>query len=94
MRRGMAASFGKIPMTSLWRLISPLKRSSGFVLCKFGPPLGWEIHVGENVCLGIIHQRHDREAHLFVEIWRLPSFLQSRAVLFKLRCYERSHQNG
>ena len=56
MRRATAASFGKIPMTSLRRLISPLRRSSRFVLCKFGPPLGWEVHVGENICLGIIHQ--------------------------------------
>ncbi len=30
----MAASFGKMPTTSVLRLISPLRRSSGFVECS------------------------------------------------------------
>ena len=33
-RRRMAASFGKIPTTSVLRLISPFKRSIGFVECN------------------------------------------------------------
>jgi hypothetical protein len=33
-KRITAASLGKMPTTSLRRLISPLSRSSGFVLCS------------------------------------------------------------
>jgi maleylacetate reductase len=35
-RRTMAASLGKMPTTSVRRLISPLTRSRGLVLCSFG----------------------------------------------------------
>src|SRR3954454_4184420 len=43
-----AASLGKMPTTSLRRLIPPLSRSSG---------LRREAHVGQHIGFGIIHQR-------------------------------------
>ncbi len=51
------ASLGKMPTTSVRRLISPFSRSSGFVLwilarCSLG-----NAHVGKHVGLGVIHQR-------------------------------------
>ena len=52
----MAASFGKMPTTSVRRLISPMRRSSGLVECSFVRWAAVEGHVGENVCLGLIHQ--------------------------------------
>ena len=45
----MAASFGKMPTTSVRRLISPLRRSSGFVECSLVRCGGREGHVGEDV---------------------------------------------
>ena len=56
-RRVMAASLGKMPTTSVRRLISPLTRSSGLVewilaRCSLG-----KAHVGEHVLLGLVQQR-------------------------------------
>jgi hypothetical protein len=27
---------------------------------QFGAVLGWEVHVGENICLGLVHQGGER----------------------------------
>ena len=53
----MASSLGKMPTTSVRRLISPLTRSIGLVECSAwcGAPAG-RAHVGEHVALGLIHQ--------------------------------------
>ena len=53
----MAASLGKMPTTSVRRLISPFNRSSGLVLCSLVRCCGWEGHVGQHIGLGLIHQR-------------------------------------
>ena len=52
----MAASLGKMPTTSVRRLISPLRRSSGLVRVQLGAVLGREGHVGEHVGLGLVHE--------------------------------------
>jgi hypothetical protein len=54
--RMMASSLGKMPTTSVRRLISPFSRSIGLVeqilaQCSLG-----EVHEGENVDLGLIEQ--------------------------------------
>ena len=62
-RRVMASSLGKMPTTSVRRLISPLSRSSGLVLWIFGlwspafagQALG-EAHKGQNIGFGLVHQ--------------------------------------
>ena len=53
----MAASLGKMPTTSVRRLISPLSRSIGLVECSLVRCCGGKAHVGEHVGLGFIHQR-------------------------------------
>ena len=52
----MASSLGKMPTTSVRRLISPLTRSSGLVECSLTRCWGCETHVGEDVVLGGLHQ--------------------------------------
>jgi hypothetical protein len=57
----MAASLGKMPTTSVRRLISPFSRSIGFVLCSLarwaaGTMGGGEAHIGEHVRLGVVHE--------------------------------------
>lgn len=52
----MAASFGKIPTTSVLRLILPLRCSSELVLCSFGAMLRREGHIGDHASLGRVHQ--------------------------------------
>ena len=52
----MAASLGKMPTTSVRRLISPFSRSSGLVRVQLGAVLGREAHVGQHVGLGLVHQ--------------------------------------
>ena len=52
----MASSLGKMPTTSVRRLISPLSRSSGLVECSLAPMLLREGHVGQHVGLGLIHE--------------------------------------
>ncbi len=52
----MDASLGKIPTTSVRRLISPFRRSIGFVLCSFVRCCGGKGHVGEDVLLGAVHE--------------------------------------
>ena len=58
-RRVIAASLGKMPTTSVRRLISPLRRSSGLVewilaRCSLG-----KRHVGEDVLLGLVQERRE-----------------------------------
>ena len=53
----MAASLGKMPTTSVRRLISPLSRSSGLVECSLARCCWREGHVGQHVGLGLVHQR-------------------------------------
>ena len=53
----MASSLGKMPTTSVRRLISPLSRSKGLVLCSLGAMLGGEGHIGEHIGLGFVHER-------------------------------------
>src|SRR4051794_13849611 len=48
-RRVMAASLGKMATASVRRLISPLRRSSGLVLCSLVRFWDWEAHVGQYV---------------------------------------------
>ena len=48
----MASSLGKMPTTSVRRLISPLSRSILAMLLREG-------HVGEDVGLGLIHDRRE-----------------------------------
>ena len=50
----MAVSLGKMPTTSVRRLISPFRRSNGFV--ELDPMGGREAHVGQHVGLGRVHQ--------------------------------------
>ena len=57
MRRMMASSFGKMPTTSVRRLISPFSRSSGFVLVHLAAMALREVHVGEHVGFGVVEQR-------------------------------------
>ena len=45
----MAASFGKMPTTSVRRLISPFRRSSGFVECSFVRCCWGKLNIGGNV---------------------------------------------
>ena len=52
----MAASLGKMPTTSVRRLISPLRRSSGLVECSLARCCGREGHVGQHVGLGLVHE--------------------------------------
>ena len=52
----MASSLGKMATTSVRRLISPLRRSSGLVECSCAPVVLGEGHVGEHVVLGLVHQ--------------------------------------
>ena len=52
----MAASLGKMPTTSVRRLISPLRRSSGLVECSLARCAAGKRHVGEHVGLGLVHQ--------------------------------------
>ena len=59
----MASALGKMPTTSVRRLISPLSRSSGLALWIFGrwSPLSrgqafGKAHEGENIGFGLIHQ--------------------------------------
>ena len=52
----MAASLGKMPTTSVRRLISPLSRSIGLVRVQLGPVRRGEAHVGEHVGLGLVHE--------------------------------------
>lgn len=54
-RRMMASSLGKMPTISVLRLISPLRRSIGSVLCSLARCSFRQGHVGENVFFGIIH---------------------------------------
>src|SRR6185312_1077372 len=56
-RRVMAASLGKMPTTSVRRLISPLRRSSGLIEWIFGAMILWEAHEGEDVSLSVIRER-------------------------------------
>jgi hypothetical protein len=53
----MASSLGKIPTTSVRRLISPFKRSIGFVECNLVRCSLGEGHVGKHVVLGLVHDR-------------------------------------
>ena len=53
----MAASLGKMPTTSVRRLISPFKRSIGLVECSLGRCRGREGHVSQHVGLDLIHER-------------------------------------
>src|SRR5215472_2077773 len=55
-RRMIATSFGKIPTTSVLRLISPLTRSIGLVGMQFGPMLSGEAHVREDVGLRFVEE--------------------------------------
>jgi len=76
MRRATAASSGKIPTTSLRRLISLLRRSSGFVLCSLArcrAGLGWEVHVGENVGFGIVLGEGGTDPGGTMRRWVLPA---------------------
>jgi hypothetical protein len=77
-RRVMASALGKMPTTSVRRLISPLRRSSGLVRWIFGrwsPAFGslsrgqafGEAHEGENIGFGLIHQ-HGELCHLGSEL--------------------------
>ena len=52
----MAASLGKMPTTSVRRLISPLSRSSGLVECSLVAVGGREGHVGQDVGLGLVEE--------------------------------------
>ena len=52
----MAASLGKMPTTSVRRLISPLSRSSGLVECSLARCCCREGHVGQHVGLGLVHE--------------------------------------
>ena len=52
----MASSLGKMPTTLVRRLISPLRRSIGLVLCSLGRMQRREVHIGEHVLLGGIHE--------------------------------------
>ena len=52
----MASSLGKMPTTSVRRLISPLRRSSGLVRVQLGAVLRREGHVGQHVGLGLVHE--------------------------------------
>jgi hypothetical protein len=54
--RVIAASLGKMPITSVRRLISPIGLSMGLVGVQLGTVLGREAHVGEHVGLGLVHQ--------------------------------------
>src|SRR6188472_4136341 len=54
-RRTMASSLGKMPTTSVLRLISPLRRSIGFVECSLARCSFGKVMVGEHVGFGIIH---------------------------------------
>ena len=51
----MAASLGKMPTTSVRRLISPLRRSSRLVECSLAV-LDPEGHVGEHICLRFVQE--------------------------------------
>jgi hypothetical protein len=53
-----AASLGKMPTTSLRRLISPLRRSSvraGWC-CVSWRDAEWEVHIGQDSSFGVVHQ--------------------------------------
>ena len=52
----MASSLGKMPTTSVRRLISPLSRSIGLVECSLVRCCGREGHVGEHVGLGLVQE--------------------------------------
>ena len=52
----MASSLGKMPTTSVRRLISPLRRSSGLVECSLARCSLREGHVGQHVGLGLVHE--------------------------------------
>ena len=52
----MASSLGKMPTTSVRRLISPLSRSIGLVECSLVRCCVREGHVGEHVGLGLVHE--------------------------------------
>ena len=54
-RRTMASSLGKMPTTSVRRLISPLRRSMRVGRVQLGAVLAREGHVGEHVLLGLVH---------------------------------------
>ena len=54
-RRVMASSLGKIPTTSVRRLISPLSRSIGLVLCSWTRCSLGKGHVGQHVGLCLIN---------------------------------------
>jgi hypothetical protein len=55
-KRTTAASLGKMPTTSLRRLISPVSRSSGLVLCILVRCCAGNPVVDENVGLSVVHQ--------------------------------------
>jgi hypothetical protein len=52
----MASSLGKMPTTSVRRLISPLKRSIGLVECSLVRCCGGKGHVGEHIGLGLVEE--------------------------------------
>jgi hypothetical protein len=53
----MASSLGKMPTTSVRRLISPLTCSIGLVELQLGAMCDRKGHVGEHVDLGLVHER-------------------------------------
>lgn len=55
-RRVMAFSFGKMPTTSVLRLISPLTRSNGIGGVQLGPVGRRDDYVGEDIYFDLIHQ--------------------------------------
>ena len=72
--RVIAFSLGKMPTTLVRRLISPLRRSSGFGRMQLLAVLPGEAHVGEDVVLGLVHEGG--------ELWRLgPELVGDQAPL-------------
>jgi hypothetical protein len=55
-RRVIAGSLGKMPTTSVRRMISPLSRLSGFIGVERRPVILGEVQIGEDVGLGLVDQ--------------------------------------
>ena len=71
-----------MPTTSVRRLISPLRRSIGLVLWNLARCSRWEVHVGEDVLLGGVHQGGQLR-HLGAELvgHRAPLGVGGRGIL-------------
>ena len=73
-RRMMASSLGKMPTTSVRRLISPLRRSMRIGRCRsWAGGRNGKLMIGEHVALGLVHQRRralDTLARSWSATWR------------------------